>query len=84
MPAPMDASAGKVLWGFSSGGSVLSGAAVVGGSVYWGSGYDPASCIGPCAANDKLYAFTPAARSSLPSRRENADRGIRHRRYLKS
>jgi polyvinyl alcohol dehydrogenase (cytochrome) len=56
----LDAATGKILWGFSSGGSVLSGAAVVGGSVYWGSGYPPGACIGPCTASNKLYAFTLA------------------------
>jgi polyvinyl alcohol dehydrogenase (cytochrome) len=34
----MDAATGTVLWDFVSGGSCNSGAAVVGGTVYWGSG----------------------------------------------
>lgn len=34
-----DATNGKILWRFASGGSTISGAAVVGGRVYWGSGY---------------------------------------------
>jgi polyvinyl alcohol dehydrogenase (cytochrome) len=46
----LSASTGAVLWSFASGGSVRSGAAVVGSQVYWGSGYGS----GP---NDKLYAF---------------------------
>lgn len=47
----LDARTGAVLWGFASGGSVVAGAAVVNGSVYWGSGY----YIG--LDNNKLYAF---------------------------
>jgi polyvinyl alcohol dehydrogenase (cytochrome) len=34
----MDAATGTVLWSFASGGSCNSGAAVVNGTVYWGSG----------------------------------------------
>jgi len=48
----LDAATGTVEWGFPSGGSVISGAAVVSGSVYWGSGYYSG------ADNDKLYAFS--------------------------
>jgi polyvinyl alcohol dehydrogenase (cytochrome) len=47
----LDAATGKIKWGFDSGGSVLAGAAIVDGSVYWGSGY----YIGQ--DNNKLYAF---------------------------
>ena len=61
----LDARTGATLWGFDSGGAVLSGAAVVGGTVYWGSGYTTASqCPGGqgplnyCSGgNNKLYAF---------------------------
>lgn len=48
-----DAATGQILWTFASGGSVASGAAIVNGVVYWGSGYH----IG--AENNKLYAFSP-------------------------
>jgi len=41
----IDAATGTVLWGFASGGSCNSGAAVVNGTVYWGSG------------NNRLFAF---------------------------
>lgn len=34
-----DASTGAILWRFASGGSTISGAAVVNGQVFWGSGY---------------------------------------------
>jgi len=47
----LDAATGEILWRFPSGGSVVAGAAIVDGSVYWGSGYH----IG--ASNNKLYAF---------------------------
>lgn len=46
----LDAGTGAILWSFASGGSVVCGPAVVGSTVYWGSGYR----TGP---NDKLYAF---------------------------
>jgi polyvinyl alcohol dehydrogenase (cytochrome) len=47
----LDAATGAILWRFASGGAVISGAAIVGNSVYWGSGYYS-------APNNKLYAFT--------------------------
>lgn len=50
----LDAATGAVRWAFASGGSVASGAAVVDGAVYWGSGYKIATINGP---NNKLYAF---------------------------
>lgn len=34
-----DASNGNILWSFESGASVISGAAIVDGNVYWGTGY---------------------------------------------
>lgn len=49
----MDAASGQFLWSFASGGSCAAGAAIVNGTVYWGSGY--ASFGG--TPNDKLYAF---------------------------
>jgi polyvinyl alcohol dehydrogenase (cytochrome) len=48
-----DASTGQKLWSFESGGSVNSGATIVNGNVYWGSGY--ANIAG--TPNNKLYAF---------------------------
>jgi polyvinyl alcohol dehydrogenase (cytochrome) len=54
----MDASSGAVLWSFASGGSCNAGAAVVNGTVYWGSGYESlAGFIPGSTGNDKLYAF---------------------------
>ena len=42
------------LWQFASGGSCLSGAAIAGGNLFWGSGY---SNFGFGTPNNKLYAF---------------------------
>ena len=50
-----DAATGAILWSYPSGGSCLSGAAIAGGTLYWGSGY---SNFGFGTANSKLYAFT--------------------------
>jgi len=51
----LDAATGAILFSFTSGGSVGSGASVVNGTVYWGSGY---SVLGPpWSGNNKLYAF---------------------------
>ena len=49
-----NAATGQKLWSFESGGSVNSGAAVVDGNVYWGSG-----CVnfGLGTPNNKLYSF---------------------------
>ena len=51
----LDAATGVIRWRFNSGGAVASGAAVVNGTAYWGSGYY-------AAGNDKLYAFAPGGR----------------------
>jgi polyvinyl alcohol dehydrogenase (cytochrome) len=53
----LNAATGAVLWSFDSGGSVASGAAIVAGSVYWGSGYSKSE-IG--SASKMLYAFDVA------------------------
>jgi polyvinyl alcohol dehydrogenase (cytochrome) len=47
----LDASTGAIKWSYASGGSVIAGASIVNGTVYWGSGY----YIG--TGNNKLYAF---------------------------
>ncbi len=53
----LDAGSGKVLWSFVTGSSVNAGPAIVGGSVYWGSGYGH---LGPTLGtpNNKLFAFS--------------------------
>ena len=55
----MDAATGGILWSFASGGSCNAGAAVVGRSVYWGSGYSSlAGFLFPSpTGNNKFYAF---------------------------
>jgi len=57
----LDTGTGKILWNFTSGGSVIDGPSIVDGLVYWGSGY---SKIPPGIANNKLYAFSAAAPQS--------------------
>jgi polyvinyl alcohol dehydrogenase (cytochrome) len=52
----LDAASGDILWEFASGASVNSGPAVVGGIVYWGSGYARVP-FGEATGNNKLYAF---------------------------
>jgi len=53
----LDAATGKILWSFASGGSVTGGAAIVDGSVYWGSGYCGTACFTAPTNNNKVYAF---------------------------
>jgi polyvinyl alcohol dehydrogenase (cytochrome) len=56
----LDASTGNILWSFASGGSVVGGASIVHGTVYWDSGYCGAFCAvsgAPPTNNNKLYAF---------------------------
>jgi polyvinyl alcohol dehydrogenase (cytochrome) len=54
----LDAADGTILWLYAAGGSVNAGAAVVNGSLYWGSGY---SHMGTAGANNKFYAFSLGA-----------------------
>jgi outer membrane protein assembly factor BamB len=54
----LNASSGKILWSFASGGSVLDGPSIVNGVVYWGSGY---SRVSSGTGNDKVYAFALSA-----------------------
>jgi polyvinyl alcohol dehydrogenase (cytochrome) len=49
----LEAATGDVLWSFAAGGSCASGAAVVNGSVYWGTGY---GAFG--VPNNQFYKFT--------------------------
>jgi len=51
----LNASTGRILWSFASVGSVASGPAIVGGSVYWGSGYTKSGTGSP---SRRLYAFS--------------------------
>ncbi len=52
----MDAASGAIRWQYASGSSCLGGAAIVNGTVYWGTGY---RTFGPLTtAGNKLFAFT--------------------------
>jgi polyvinyl alcohol dehydrogenase (cytochrome) len=63
----LDSATGVILWRFASGGAVVGGAAVVAGSVYWGSGYHTAGLgLGYPGANDELYAFSVSAGAARP------------------
>jgi len=56
----LNAATGDVLWAFASGGTVYGGPAIVGGVVYWGSGYPNGSGARPLGfgtSSKKLYAF---------------------------
>jgi polyvinyl alcohol dehydrogenase (cytochrome) len=53
----MDASTGKILWSFDAGSSVIAGASIANGTVYWGSGYTHLPLPG-FTGNNKFYAFT--------------------------
>ncbi len=50
----LNGATGAELWSYPSGGSCLSGAAISGGMLFWGSGY---SNFGFGTPNHKLYAF---------------------------
>jgi polyvinyl alcohol dehydrogenase (cytochrome) len=55
----LDARNGEIKWTFPSGGAVWSGAAIVDGVVYWGSGYDTKERKLPYDGNNnKFYAFS--------------------------
>ena len=59
----MDARNGRIKWTFPSGGAVWSGAAIVDGAVYWGSGYDTRARDLPYDGNNnKFYAFSLSGR----------------------
>ncbi len=51
----LDARTGKILWTFASGGSVADGPAIVGGTIFWGSGYKRVTSGTP---NNKVFAFS--------------------------
>ncbi|WP_414476104.1 PQQ-binding-like beta-propeller repeat protein [Microvirga sp. M2] len=59
----LDADTGAVLWKFASGGAVASGASIVNGTVYWGSGYQTKVIGLPYDGdNNKFYAFSVEGR----------------------
>ena len=52
----MDAATGAIKWQYASGSSCLGGAAIVNGTVYWGTGYRTFAPL--TTAGNKLFAFT--------------------------
>jgi polyvinyl alcohol dehydrogenase (cytochrome) len=52
----IDGKTGKLLWQFASGGTVAGGPAIVGDSIYWGSGYTNRNM--GSIPNNRLYAFS--------------------------
>jgi len=50
----LDAQTGKILWTFTTAGSVIDGPSIVNGVLYWGSGYGRVGGT----PNNKLYAFS--------------------------
>jgi polyvinyl alcohol dehydrogenase (cytochrome) len=53
----LDAASGNTLWSFAAGSSVIAGATVVNGNVYWGSGYAHLG-IPAFTGNNKFYDFS--------------------------
>jgi polyvinyl alcohol dehydrogenase (cytochrome) len=53
----LDASTGKTVWSFKSAGSVVAGASIVRGVVYWGDGYSHLGIPGWTGSNT-FYAFS--------------------------
>jgi polyvinyl alcohol dehydrogenase (cytochrome) len=51
----LDSKTGKILWQYAAGSTVNAGPAIVGSSVYWGSGY---ARFGLGTGNTKLFAFS--------------------------
>ena len=56
--AAMNAATGDILWSYESGSSCLGGAAIVDGTVYWGTGYRTFGAPFTTPGN-KLLAFSP-------------------------
>jgi polyvinyl alcohol dehydrogenase (cytochrome) len=54
----LDAATGQSLWSFAAGASVVAGATIVDGVVYWGSGYGR---LGGFTAGNRFYAFSLGA-----------------------
>jgi polyvinyl alcohol dehydrogenase (cytochrome) len=66
----LDGSSGSILWEFASGGSVMGGAAIVDGIVYWASGYYTKSCPAAqpqCGNTYRLYAFWLGTLATAPT-----------------
>jgi polyvinyl alcohol dehydrogenase (cytochrome) len=53
----LDAQTGNVLWSFAAGSSVIAAPAIVGNSIYWGSGYGRLGAA-QGTPNNQLFAFS--------------------------
>jgi polyvinyl alcohol dehydrogenase (cytochrome) len=53
----LDAANGKILWSYQAQGSVIGGASIANGTVYWGDGYNHLGIPGWTGAN-AFYAFS--------------------------
>jgi polyvinyl alcohol dehydrogenase (cytochrome) len=53
----LDAASGNTLWSYKTPGSVNAGAVVVGGTVFWGSGYAHLPVPG-FVGNNQFFAFS--------------------------
>jgi polyvinyl alcohol dehydrogenase (cytochrome) len=54
----LDASSGATLWSYAAGSSVIAGATVAEGAVFWGSGYSHLGPFLPFTGNTKLFSFS--------------------------
>jgi polyvinyl alcohol dehydrogenase (cytochrome) len=61
----LDATSGQELWHFESGGTVYGGPAIVGGVVYWGSGYPGKTKTGQLVATRPLGFGTSSTKGAL-------------------
>lgn len=53
----LDGATGRIIWSFASGGSVIAGASIAKGNVFWGSGYALGG-LPIFSLNNKFYAFS--------------------------
>jgi polyvinyl alcohol dehydrogenase (cytochrome) len=54
----LDAKTGKILWQFAAGSAVVAAPAIVGDSLYWGSGPTPILSEIGFPINNKLFKFS--------------------------
>jgi hypothetical protein len=59
----LDATTGKLLWSFGSGGAVIGASSIADGHLYWGSGYTK---VASGTGNNKVYSFAVRTPSSSP------------------
>jgi polyvinyl alcohol dehydrogenase (cytochrome) len=53
----LDAGTGATVWSYAPGSSVIAGASIVNGNIYWGSGYTQLPIPG-FTGNNKFFAFS--------------------------